>query len=58
MPIRFYSDALGKVIEPKYEAIPSKTVDELMEELMEELITKKYIGTIYTPECEEKESGR
>ena len=34
MPIRFYSDALGKVIEPKYEAIPSKTVDELMEELM------------------------
>ena len=52
MPIKFYSDALDKVIEPNYDAIHDMTIEEF-EEL---LLTKKYFGIIYHSEGEEKEN--
>lgn len=52
MPIRFYSDALGKVIEPNYDAISDMTV----EEFEEWFLTKKYFGIICPSEGEEKEN--
>lgn len=59
MPIKFYSDALDKVIEPNYDAIPDETVEEYFQkvEAFEELLlTKKYFGIIYPSEGEEKEN--